>query len=228
MVRNALDIWFLGQGDSRYDLWVCRYRERIMAHISIYRTPEANYVALGGTPEGAERLLDLVPNKAILTCLPELGDLVEERLNFDAKYSNDMMLVSRGEEALRRPDIARRLSREDASEYTTFGTSFGVGSLPIDWIQERLDSDIIFGSFSEGRLASVASLVAWLPQVSVILAVETKPEFRGKGHGAVAVSAALREGLRRSQSCTLAVRSDNEVAIALYRSLGFSKIEGDL
>ena len=176
----------------------------------------------------AESLLSLVPDKAALIAATELRELIAQKLRCDAEYPNDIMLVRRGEERLRSPERATRLSGQHTVDYSTFGTSFNVWGMPPEWVKERLDNDIIFGSFAEGRLASVASLVAWLPRVSVIMGVETKPEFRGRGLGRIVVSAAVREGLRRSQSCTLFVRSDNERAIGLYRALGFNKVGEEL
>jgi ribosomal protein S18 acetylase RimI-like enzyme len=42
------------------------------------------------------------------------------------------------------------------------------------------------------------------------------------------VSATVREGLRRSKSCALFVRSDNYEAVRLYRRLGFGKFGDEL
>jgi predicted GNAT family acetyltransferase len=58
------------------------------------------------------------------------------------------------------------------------------------------------------------------------MGVETKPEFRQKGFASNAVSAAVQEWFKRSRAFSLFVRSDNDRAIALYRSLGFKK-KGD-
>ena len=138
------------------------------------------------------------------------------------------MVVERGEERLRNPELATRLSRESDIEYSNFGSSFNLPALPIEWIRKRIDEDTIFGAFADGKLASVASLVAWLPQMAVIMGVETKPEFRRRGLGAVAVSAAVREALTLSQSCSLFVRSDNAAALSLYREIGFKKVAEEL
>lgn len=223
IIRNALDIWGLAHESERYQLLVCRHGKDIKAHLSTYNTPEAIYMNLGGEELAAEALVSFVPTKAVVTTTNELSDLVNRQLKFDAIYPNDFMVVNRGEETLRSPEKASQLSREFENEYTTFGASFNVPQVPIEWIRESLDKNFIFGAFENGKLASVASLVAWLPQTAVIMGVETKPEFRRKGLASIAVSATVQEGLRRSQSCSLFVRSDNEQAIDLYRLLGFKK-----
>ena len=228
IVHNALDIWYLQRRDKRYELYTCRVGSDIKAHLSIYRSPEANYVSLGGDPGGAEELLPLVPAKGILLAPLSLQGLVTQKFNRGTIFRNDIMMVMRGEEKLRNPEQATRLSRNHGSEYSTFGASFNMHNAPLEWVQEHLDSDFIFGVFAEGKLASVASVVAWLPQVSVIMSVETKPIFRGRGLGRVVVSAAVLEGLKHSRSCALFVRVDNEQAIGLYRGLGFKKVGEEL
>src|SRR5487761_457825 len=229
IVRNVLDIWNFQRSDKRYQLYVCRAGNDVKSHLGIYTTPEAVYVSLGGEPNAAESLLEFVPEKAVLTAPVMLRHLVERVLRWDAIYPNDIMVVKRGEERLRNSDLATRLSSKSDIEYSTFGSSFNVPAVPMEWIRECLDRDIIFGVFADGnKLASVASLVAWLPQVAIIMGVETKPEFRRRGLGATVVSAAVREALRRSQSCSLFVRSDNAAAVSLYTELGFKKVAEEL
>ena len=176
-----MDIWGLEHESERYQLLVCHQGKDIKAHLSTYNTPEAIYVAFGGEEPEADALLSLVPTKAVLTTTNELGDLVKRKLKCDVIYPNDLMVVNRGEETLRSPEKASQLSREFENEYATFGLSFNVPQVPIEWIRESLDKNIIFGAFDNGKLASIASLVAWLPQVAVIMGVETKPSFRRKG-----------------------------------------------
>lgn len=223
VARNALDIWSLEHESDRYKLRVCRQGKDVKAHLGTYNTPEAIYISLGGVEEAAEALLPLVPTKAVLTTTNDLGDLVNRKLKCDAAYPNDFMVVGRGEEKLRSPELARRLSREFEIEYSAFGSSFNVPEIPMEWIRDRLDKNVIFGAFDNGKLASVTGLVAWLPQVGVIMGVETKVEFRRRGFARIVVSAAVQEGLKRSEACSLFVRSDNQEAISLYRSLGFKK-----
>ncbi len=228
LIRNALDIWYLEHAVKRHELHICRVNGDVRAHLSMYNTPEATYANLGGELREAEALLPLVPKRAVLTTTETLGDLVTRKLNCDTIYPNNLLMVSRGEETLRNPELATRLSSKDDIEYSAFGSSFNVPTVPMEWIRECLERDIVFGVFSDGKLASVASVAAWLPQVAVIMGVETKNEFRRRGLGAIVVSAAVREALGRSGSCSLFVRSDNEPAIALYRALGFKKIGEEL
>jgi ribosomal protein S18 acetylase RimI-like enzyme len=226
--RNALDLWHIDHSDSRYELYVCRVTDDVKAHLGLYRTPEAIYLSLGGEANAAKQLISLVPDKAVIITTSELLDMVRNEIKYDAIYKNDLMLVRRGEERVRNLDLATKLSPNNALEYSTFGSSFNVPQVPMDWIHECLERDIIFGAFDQEKLASVASLVAWLPQVAVIMGVETKPEFRRKGLGTAVVSAAVKEGLTRSEACSLFVRSDNKKAVPLYESLGFKKMAEEI
>ena len=168
-------------------------------------------------------MLDLIPSKTVLTTTKDLGDMVTSNLKPNSTYANDIMVVGREEVKLKNPDLAIRLSPDHLIQYSAFGSSFNVTNVPMEWVQECLERDIIFGVFSGDRLVLVANLVGRLPQVAVIMGVETHPEFRNRGFGAIAASAAVREALRLSNSCSLFVRVDNVHAISLYRSLGFKK-----
>jgi len=210
--------------DKRYKLQICRIDGEVRAHLGTYDTPEAIYSSLGGDPKAAVALLDLVPPKTALTTTKELGELVTNHLKSDAVYTNDLMLVRRGEETLRDSDLAVRLSADDELEYSRFGFSFNVASMPMDWIRESLNRDIVFGVFAGHELVSVASLMAWLPQIATIMGVETKPDFRNRGFGSIVVSAVLREALRLSNSCSLFVRQDNGPAQSIYKAMGFKKV----
>ena len=228
VTRNALDLWYIQNGDKRYELHICRIKDDIRAHLGTYDTPEAIYSSLGGEPEAAEALLNLIPSKTALITTRVLVDLVTSNLKPNSTYANDIMVVKKEEVKLKNPDLAIRLSSDHLIQYSDFGSSFNVTNVPMEWVQECLERDIIFGVFLGDKLVSVTSLVGRLPEVAVILGVETQPEFRNRGFGAIAVSAAVREALYHSNSCSLFVRADNVYAISLYRSLGFKKVAEEL
>jgi ribosomal protein S18 acetylase RimI-like enzyme len=228
LLRNALDIWSLGFEGKRNELYVVRDQGRMVAHLSIYHAPEADYVNVGGRESEIGPLLSLIPSKAVVFLTLKAFEAAKGSLKPDSVVRNDMMLVRRGEEALIHPDLAVRLSEKDAAEYAGFGSSFNSPPAPIEWAREGLADHPVFGVFDDGRLASVASVTASLPDVGVIMGVETHRDFRRKGYGSAVVSAATREALRRSKSCALWVASRNVEAVALYYRLGFRKIDEEM
>ena len=224
--RNALDIWGLQREEKKYALYLYKARGEVASHIGFFRAPEAVYASIGGEAGAAENLLGLVPKRAVVVCSPELLGAVKRRLRYDMIFPNDLMMVRRGEEKLKSRIEAVRLSSEHAAEYASFGASFNVAESPLEWSLEVLENSFVLGIMSEGKIASVARIAAWLPQVAVIQGVETKPDLRRRGFGQAVVSAAVQEGLKLSESCCLFVRSGNE-AESLYRGLGFRKIGED-
>lgn len=229
LVANALDLWNLEHEAKNLRLFVIRDHGEIRSHLSAFGTPEADYVSLtAGTPEEARELLDLIPDKCVLIIEPRLYESIKSIIHSHLVYPNDRMVVRRGRESLVDVSQAVRLSVEDAPAYVRFGASFNAPQVPLEWARERLQRDIVFGVFSDDSLASIASVVARLPEMAVIMGVETLPEFRGRGFATAASSAATREALTISESCTLFVRSDNLHAVRIYGKLGYRKVGEEL
>src|SRR5579862_9500162 len=100
LLRNALDIWGLGFEGQRNELYVVRDQGKIVAHLSIYHAPEADYVNVGGTESEIGPLLTLIPGRAVVFLTMKAFLAVEGRLKPDSVVLNDMMIVRRGEERL--------------------------------------------------------------------------------------------------------------------------------
>ena len=226
--RNALDIWNLRFEGHRYELYVNRIQGAIGAHLGIYHAPEADYVTIGGRDEAIAPLLALIPSRAVVLLPPGALEVARGNMKPGNIYPNDLMLVRRGEESLGHPGLAVRLTEKDAEEFAAFGFSFNAPPVPVEWARERISRDAVFGAFDQGKLVSVASATGFHPDVAVIMGVETRNEFRRRGYGSSVVSAATREALNRSKSCTLWVASRNAEALAIYRRLGFKKVGEEL
>ncbi len=229
IVRNALNLWSLRFEPERLELYVCRDNDSVRAHLGIFRTPEADYVALGaaGGADVAD-LLKFLPERCVLTVDRDLYSTIEGRVRPNAVILNDLMVVGREVVTPENPRLVHQLSVGDAVEYARFGGSFNVPRLPIAWAEERLRKDIIFGMRVGTELVSVASLVSRLPRMAAVMGVETRVGFRGKGYGTAVTSAATGEGLKHSESCMLFVRSDNFGAIRIYKKLGYRKVGEEL
>jgi ribosomal protein S18 acetylase RimI-like enzyme len=235
LVHNAMDVWNLQSDDERYELYVSRTKDgaEIGAHIGIFHNPEANYVAVGGRDaETIAPLLRFIPPTSVVTLPALLYEPLKDRFRSERAILTDMMVVTRGEERLVSTSdspggggAAARLTEKDAAGYSTFGRSFNAPPLAVEWARGRIERELVFGAFHDGMLVAVASVVAWLPNMAVIIGVETKEAFRGRGFGSAVVSAAVHEALSRSSSCSLGVRSNNIEALRMYRRLGFVKVD---
>jgi ribosomal protein S18 acetylase RimI-like enzyme len=234
LLHNAMDIWNLQSDDERYELYVSRAKggAEIGAHIGIFHNPEANYVAIGGRDaEAIVPLMRFIPPASVVTLPALLYEPLKDRFRSGRAILTDMMVVRRGEERAvstsnsLRGGAAARLTEKDATGYSTFGRSFNAPPQAIEWARGRIKRELVFGAFLDGTLVAVASVVVWLPKMAVIIGVETKEAFRGRGFGSAVVSAAVHEALSRSSSCSLGVRSDNIEALRLYRRLGFAKVD---
>jgi ribosomal protein S18 acetylase RimI-like enzyme len=229
LLRNAFDIWNLKFDREWQEFYVCRDGDSIKAHISIFSAPEANYVSIGSVDRTAVTpLIAYLPVKGVVLMEPAIYGLIKDKISPTAVYPCDIMIVKRGGEDLPKTDQAFQLTPGDALDYSRFGTSFNLSEVPVEWAEERIRKDIIFGIRAGSRLASVASVIARLPEMAVVSGVETKEEFRMKGLGAMVSCAATREGLRRSEACVLWVRSNNLGAVRLYQRLGYRKVGDEL
>jgi ribosomal-protein-alanine N-acetyltransferase len=108
------------------------------------------------------------------------------------------------------------------------------GSFPDPWSRDSFLHEIRDNPFSEnyvlrqgaplGRIGAYASV--WFLEGEVhINNIAVDPLLRRKGLGRRLMRAVLREGVRRGcGSAILQVRSGNEAALMLYRSMGFAPV----
>lgn len=73
----------------------------------------------------------------------------------------------------------------------------------------------------DGRLAAMAGERMKMPGFTEVSGVCTHPDFRGRGYAPALMRIVIRRILDRGEIAFLHTYADNEVAIALYRSLGF-------
>jgi len=78
-----------------------------------------------------------------------------------------------------------------------------------------------YGVIVEGEIVSAAATCLRLPEVHVICDVYTRPEFRGRGYAKATTSAVTRRAVESGAMAVLSVEVSNEVALKLYRELGY-------
>lgn len=88
----------------------------------------------------------------------------------------------------------------------------------------RLKNILYHGVYHNKILVSIAGVYARLPEVWVLGDVYTHPNFRGRGYGKAVVSAITKKALMCGANIILYVEKSNNIAIDLYRKLGYYKI----
>jgi GNAT superfamily N-acetyltransferase len=222
-IRYSADIHNLKWERDYLDFYVCKGEHgEIKSHVSMFKASEATYVSIYGDDEPSIKpLVGMIPKShAIVEASPQTAEFIGKWIAPTASSKDSWMIVKRGEEKLVSPDAAKRLSVENAETCAQFP------SWPIsaEWARVRLARDHVFGIFDEGKLVSVASVIARTPQTALLAGVETLEPYRGKGYATMAVSAATRDALKESETASLFVRSDNGPAIKIYEKLGYRKI----
>jgi len=89
----------------------------------------------------------------------------------------------------------------------------------------QLDAGVYYGVEIGGELVSVAGthLVSLIYQIAAVGNIFTHPSHRGQGYATTCTSAVVEELLSRSLEIVLNVARSNEVAVRLYKRLGFKE-----
>jgi RimJ/RimL family protein N-acetyltransferase len=113
----------------------------------------------------------------------------------------------------------RQLSEADRQAFDLFQATASQQDLDDAYVE--LHHWAVFGVFEGDLLVSAASIYPWGNGSIADLGVLTLPDFRGRGHGCVAVQAisqfARRQGYEPQYRCQL----DNTGSVALAKSSGF-------
>ncbi len=121
------------------------------------------------------------------------------------------------------PEEGEPLTRADLDDLTELYEA----AYPGNWFDPRmLDTGQYLGVRRDGRLVAVAGVHVWSPvyRICALGNVTTHPGHRGKGIGKAVVAALCRRLLETVDHITLNVKADNDSAVGLYRSLGFTEV----
>lgn len=86
-----------------------------------------------------------------------------------------------------------------------------------------IELGIFFGVLDGGRLLAMAGERLRVPGFVEVSGVCTHPDARGRGYARLLMSRVMEEILREGRMPFLHTRADNESAIRIYRSLGFTR-----
>lgn len=179
-------------------------------------------VILGGQNDSVKKLLDeyLPKPPLVIRDTPEkFLRLVNEKLPDAIVYPEYRMDVDKEHFTPKHKGIAERLDEKDAPALARFhGAPEQAAQGFIGWLKGAT----IYGIFDGQKLAAIGSTVISLPEVWVLVSIQTLPEYRGRGFGTEITSALTAKALEESQCSSLTVRKDNGPAIHVYKKLGYS------
>lgn len=153
-----------------------------------------------------------------------LGKL-EERFKF---YKENLMIRRNSQPPLHSPYTVRRLDSKDAMESLRLSSGIEPNDVRLDPVGAEklfLKERETYGIFMEGKLVCRGSIMASSGSYYSVGGFVTDQEYRGMGLGTRIVDFICREVELRGGFPFLTVRSDNDIAIKLYKKLGFETLQ---
>lgn len=144
--------------------------------------------------------------------------LLENRLPKAVFFDEQRMIVDRASFRARASDGVRRLTLGDLPSLLAFT---GAPPMAAEGMKGWIQGAVILARFEGERIASLVTSIVRTPAVWHLAGIETKPEFRGRGHAAAVTSAITELALAEVPAVTLTVLKDNVPALRLYERLGY-------
>ncbi|KAB0682613.1 GNAT family N-acetyltransferase [Aureimonas leprariae] len=138
------------------------------------------------------------------------------------------------------PPAIRRLGRDDAAAFRdlrltalrdhpdAFGAAFEEESAcPIERFAERLEGGFVLGGGESGRLDGMAGV--YVPKdlkarhKAHLWGIYVRPEARGTGLAQALILGCVEYARSVAEEVILGVATDNQAAVARYRSMGFEE-----
>lgn len=200
--------------------WIGRRgRDVVAAALLVEVLPFRPCFAMGQTEALAVIFRDLREARLILAVPPPARLAVEQTYRFERLDRMHRMVADR---RTFRPRIAHRVTRLGPAQLDDAIDIYGEASRTY-FTRERLQREIYFGVYADGRIASAAgthvrSGVAGIAAVGNVL---TRLAYRDQGMATSVTSAVTEAALTDHRDVVLNVREDNVPAIAVYERLGY-------
>ena len=171
----------------------------------------------------------MTPEKARLLELPTEGEL--DRETFAQALAGAEIKLNDADNIFYFPEAAqhrlaaeqasdtRRLTIADQVEFDNF-----IAHAPVDDVDEayvELDHWLVYGTFTNGVVGSVASMYPWVGSKLADLGVITLPKYRGQGLARKTVQAMSAEALGLGYEPQYRCQLDNTASVALAMAAGF-------
>lgn len=171
-----------------------------------------------GSSEGLAPLLreELLPERVYLTGQPEHLSLFQKAFSLGPVGDMLRMVLEPGDFRSYNGQVIR-LSRRHLPSLQRLYRGEGV------FVPYQLDTGVYYGVEVGGELVSAAGthLISPTYQIAAVGNIFTHPSHRGQGYATACTSAVVEELLSRSLEIVLNVARSNEVAVRIYRRLGF-------
>jgi ribosomal protein S18 acetylase RimI-like enzyme len=230
-----LHIYSIGDLDDFFwpkTMWYAlKEGEEIQAIVLLYAvSPFPTLLALSEDKDVLAKLLQsifhLLPNRFYAHLSPGVENIFKKQYELQSHGKHyKMALNNRNKTGLYDIDCSQviHLSNADLQEIQKL---YKV-SYPGNWFDPRmLETKQYFGIRVENKLVSIGGIHVYSEQykVAALGNIATHPDYRGNGFGKC-VTAKLCQSLSKSvDHIGLNVKDDNEMAIAIYKKLGFEVI----
>ncbi|MCI0396657.1 MAG: GNAT family N-acetyltransferase [Chloroflexi bacterium] len=169
-----------------------------------------------------QSILHLLPRRFYAHLSPGLEEVVGRDFRL-LPYGRHYKMILTDRSRLDQVDFSRaaRLSAADLPAVQELYQA----SYPGNWFDARmLDTNHYYGVWEEGRLVSIAGVHVYSPTygVAALGNITTHPAHRGRGLGKIVTARLCASLLETVDQVGLNVKADNQPAVTLYHSLGFT------
>lgn len=208
--KHAFTLWDLRRGRKTTDFYIY-WRGKIEGYMLIYRGAAIPSVIINGNEGAVEDLLYYFEEEKAIIHMPYyLRDLWKGENEIYKIYVMSAIprfyFIDREVREIKDPHVLTNLFQNP--EYL-------------------VKKALVYGIIRNGFAVSSASALVYLPEIWMLGAVITKKEYRGRGFASRVVGHFMSIASKHTQKVVLWVRSDNYVAIKLYKKYGFEKIGED-
>jgi len=227
IVRHVFAFYDVQHEPEKTTVYAAFDGDALKGYILIYSGLESPSIILECQQDSAEKLLGYaLKNNFVMHTPPDILPTIQKRFPDAKHYSEDWMLVKKGDAKSFPSEAVRRLlTAKDAADFAALlSTRDDRPAISPEKCMSFIGKLPTFGVFVHGELVSYAGSFIQLSQVWMIGGVYTHPSHRNRGYATLATSAITEEALKNADSAALFVRSDNYPAVKVYESIGYRKI----
>lgn len=225
-IRHAFALWDATRMPERTRFVVFESASGARSYLLLwYGTPSTPVVHWVGDAEDDLLLLEEIPRTTEVAVVPErVADRVVEARRATQVHPVEVFRWEAGHRLEDPPAPRVRRLGPDAGPALAGFARHHPGRLTHAYANLDLSAERVWGAFDGHELVGVARASVTLPSVWIVSGVFVSPSHRGRGLGRDLATAATLGATKAGAIPALYVRSDNEVAKGVYRSIGYSAI----